>query len=403
MVGRVGDVELAAVSFAGNLSIPFMFFGIGIGASVTPLVGRRLGRGDFDAIGRLIAHARSLHWRVVIFQICVLTLLTALMPFMGQPDEVVDIARIYLPIYALSMIGQQMFVCSRTITEGLQDTASPMAIGLSSNVLNIILNYVLIFGVGSFLGIGVYGAAVSTLIARFIMWGAMEAVLRSKLRGMGVSPAHVDGRALTRRLFFVGLPVGMQSVIECVGFAFGGIMMGWICTSAIAAHQVVNLFTSMTFLMATGVGTAVTIKVSVDVGADNVASARRYAVTGLLVAAGFMSCTAIVFASLSEVLPGLVIDSPEAVAIGARLMLVGAVFQIFDGLQATAVAGLRGFGDLIYPAKVATISYAVTCIPVGFVLAFVADLGPVGVWMGFVAGLALASILLISRLVKRYL
>ena len=176
-----------------------------------------------------------------------------------------------------------------------------------------------------------------------------------------------------------------------------------ICTSAIAAHQVVNLFTSMTFLMATGVGTAVTIKVSVDVGADNVASARRYAVTGLLVAAGFMSCTAIVFASLSEVLPGLVIDSPEAVAIGARLMLVGAVFQIFDGLQATAVAGLRGFGDLIYPAKVATISYAVTCIPVGFVLAFVADLGPVGVWMGFVAGLALASILLISRLVKRYL
>lgn len=403
MVGRVGDVELAAVSFAGNLSIPFMFFGIGIGASVTPLVGRRLGRGDFEAIGRLIAHARSLHWWVVIFQLCVLTLLTALMPFMGQPDEVVDIARIYLPIYALSMIGQQMFVCSRTITEGLQDTASPMAIGLSSNVLNIILNYVLIFGVGSFQGIGVYGAAVSTLIARFIMWGTMEAVLRSKLRGMGVSPAHVDGRALTRRLFFVGLPVGMQSVIECVGFAFGGIMMGWICTPAIAAHQVVNLFTSMTFLMATGVGTAVTIKVSVDVGADNVASARRYAVTGLLVAAGFMSCTAIVFASLSEVLPGLVIDSPEAVAIGARLMLVGAVFQIFDGLQATAVAGLRGFGDLIYPAKVATISYAVTCIPVGFVLAFVADLGPVGVWMGFVAGLALASILLISRLVKRYL
>lgn len=403
MVGRVGEVELAAVSFAGNLSVPFMFFGIGMGAAITPLVGRRLGRGDRDGIGRVVAHARRLHWRIVLFQLVMLALLTVFMPFMGQPDEVVAIARVYLPIYALSLIGQQMFVCSRTIIEGLQDTTSPMAIGLISNVLNIALNYVLIFGLGSFGGFGAYGAALSTLVARMLMWVSMDAVLRSKLRSMDVAPAVVHGRSITGHLFRVGLPVGLQSVIECVGFAFGGIMMGWISTAAIAAHQVVNLFTSMTFLMATGVGTAVTIKVSVDSGAGNVESARRYAITGMLAAACFMSCTATVFALMRGVLPGLIIESREALAIGAQLMLAGAVFQIFDGLQATAIAALRGFGDFSYPARVAIISYAATCIPVGFILAFVVGLGPVGVWLGFVSGLALASVLLILRLVRRYL
>lgn len=403
MVGRVGEVELAAVSFAGNLSIPFMFFGIGMGAAVTPIVGRRLGRGDRDGIGRMVAHARRLHWRIVLFQLAMLTLLTLLMPFMGQPDEVVQIARIYLPILAASLIGQQMFVCSRTIIEGLQDTTSPMVIGLVANVLNIVLNYILIFGVGTFEGFGAYGAAMSTFVARILMWLAMDAMLRTKLRSMNVMPTPMFGRGITGRLFRVGLPVGLQSVIECVGFAFGGIMMGWISTAAIAAHQVVNLFTSMTFLMATGVGTAVTIKVSIDVGAGNVESARRYAVSGMLVAACFMTCTAILFATLRHVLPGLVIETPDALAIGAQLMLVGAVFQIFDGLQATSLAALRGFGDFAYPAKVAIVAYAATCIPVGALLAFGVGLGPTGIWWGFVSGLGLASVLLIARLARRHL
>lgn len=403
MVGHVGEVELAAVSFAGNLSIPFMFFGIGMGAAITPIVGRRLGRGDRDGIGRIVAHARRLHWRIVLFQLAMLALLTILMPFMGQPREVVDIARIYLPILALSLVGQQMFVCSRTIIEGLQDTTSPMVIGLVANILNIILNYILIFGIGDFEGFGAYGAAISTLIARILMWIAMDMMLRTKLRSMNVVPPDVFGRGITRQLFKVGLPVGLQSVIECVGFAFGGIMMGWIGTAAIAAHQVVNLFTSMTFLMATGVGTAVTIRVSVEIGAGNIVSARRYAVTGMMVAACFMSCTAVLFATMRDVLPGLVIDSHEALAIGAQLMLVGAIFQIFDGLQATALAALRGFGDFAYPAKVAMIAYAATCIPVGALLAFGVGMGPAGIWFGFVSGLGLASVLLIARLVRRYL
>lgn len=403
MVGRLGDVPLAAVSFSGNLSVPFMFFGIGMAASITPLVGRRLGRGQTGSINTVVAHARALNWRIVLFQLTVLAILTLAMPLMGQPAEVVDIARYYLPIYAASLIGQQMFVCSRTIIEGLQDTTSPMVIGLACNLLNIALNGVFIFGIGDYAGMGAYGAAVSTLICRTLMWLAMEAVLRRRLRQLGLCPARRHSHGLTARLMRIGLPLGVQSVIECLGFAVGGIMMGWISTEAIAAHQVVNLFTSMTFLMAGGLGTAVTIKVSVDSGAGNMASARRYVVTGLCLAAAFMTCTALALIALRDVLPALVINSEGALKIAAQLILVGALFQLFDGLQVTAIGALRGFADFNYPARVATISYAATCIPVGYVLAFVAGLGPVGIWFGFVAGLALAAALLLLRLKRRYM
>lgn len=402
MVARLGDVPLAAVSFSGNLSVPFMFLGIGAAAAITPLVGRRLGRGQMTELGALVAHARALNWRIVVFQLAVLCLLDLLMPFMGQPAEVVDIARLYLPIYAASLVGQQMFVCSRTIVEGMQDTTSPMLIGLACNLLNVGLNYVFIFGVLGFDGIGAYGAAVSTLVCRTLMWVAMEAVLRRRLRRLGVSPALVKGHGMTGRLARMGLPLGLQAVIECLGFAVGGIMMGWIGTEAIAAHQVVNTFTSMTYLMAGGLATAVTIKVSLESGMGNMASARRYARVGIVMSVAFMVCSACLFVGLRDALPGLVIDGDEALRIASQIMVVGALFQIFDGVQVTALGALRGFADFVYPARVSAISYAATCIPVGYILAFPAGMGPRGVWMGFVAGLGLAAVLLVLRLRRRY-
>lgn len=406
MVGRVGEVELAAVSFASNLTVPLMFFGIGVAAAVTPLIGRRLGRGRIQDIGLAVAHARRVNVALTLLQLLVLSALIVLLPFMGQPEEIVDLARGYLAIMAVSMVGQQMFVCSNVIIEGLQDTKTPMVIGVASNVLNIVLNYILIFGLEDFgipfAGYGVYGAAVSTLIARTLMWLAIEVALRRKLRALGVVPKAGARRGLSWRLAVIGLPVGVQSLVECLGFAFGGIMMGWICTQAIAAHQVVNLFTSLTFLMVGGLGTAVTIKVSVSVGAAEERVAKRFALTGLVLTAIFMSCTAIFFAMMADVLPALVIDGEETLAIAASLMMVGALFQVVDGLQVVAIAALRGYADFAYPARVAAISYGLTCAPVGYIVAFVVGVGPAGIWWGFVAGLALAAVLLLVRLKRRF-
>ncbi len=403
MVAKLGDVPLAAVSFAGNLSVPFMFFGIGAAATITPLISRRLGRGNLAEIGQIVAHARRLNWLIVLLYLVILSALNLLMPFMGQPDEVVQIAQFFLPIYTASLIGQQMFVCSRTIIEGLQDTTTPMLIGLACNVLNVALNIPLIFGCGSFDGFGPYGAAISTLICRTLMWLIMASILKHRLQKLHITPTPARTHRLTMRLFKMGFPMGAQAIIETFGFAMGGIMMGWISAKAIAAHQVVNSFTSMTFLMVTGLATAITIKVSLASGANDVASARRYAKTGIALGTVFMIGTAVLFSFGRHFFPALIITDPEALSIASSIMLVGAVFQIFDGLQVTALGALRGFADFAYPARVAALSYALTCVPVGYVCAFVFNMGPAGVWCGFVAGLTLAAVLLLSRLSRRFL
>ena len=402
MVSDLGDAPLAAISFTGNLFVPLMFLGIGMASTLTPLVGRRLGRGNITDIAAIVAHARKLNWCLSALLVSILLLLTVLVPFMGQPQEVVEMAQILLPLYAFSLLGQQMFVCSRTLIEGLQDTRSPMVIGIASNVLNVILNYVFIFGIGPYEGIGVYGAALSTLIARILMWLALEVVLRRRLRRMGIRPHTVRGHSLSLRLARIGLPLGLQSLAEAIGFALAGIMIGWISLEAIAAHQVVNLFCSLTYLMAGGLATAITIKVSVSMGEGSHDVARRYAVAGISLAAIFMLCAALVLIVFRHHLPALFLHNDASLAIAAQIMMVGGLFELFDGLQVTTIGALRGFADFAYPARVATLAFALTSSPVGYVLAFVLGMGPSGIWFGMAAGLVLAAVLLLHRLRHKF-
>ena len=398
MVGRLGEASLGAVAFSSNLTVPVMFFGIGVATAVTPLIGRRLGRGRSGDIGQAVHHAWRMNWGLTALMVGVLLVLWALTPLMGQPDEVLELSKVYLPIVIASMVGQQMYVAAKTIVEGLQDTRTPMVVTLSVNVLNIVGNYVLIFGLGPIPAMGVNGAAVSTLIARIVAWVWMESAMHRKLRRMGIEP-HPSGRkGVGLRLFKMGLPVGAQSVVECIGFTFGGIMMGWLGTETLAAHQVVNLFTSLTFLMAVGIGTAVTVKVSVSCGLQDYSAARRYTLAGLSVVGLAMALSAAALVGLRDVLPGFFLDEGESLRVASWLMIAGAGFQLFDGLQATSIGALRGYGDLRYPAVVAGIAYACTCIPVGYVMSQVLGLGGPGVWCGFIVGLGLACVLLLHRL-----
>ncbi len=398
MVGRLGNEPLGAVSFATNISVPVSFFGIGIATIATPFISRRFGRGDMQSISRLIGHSRRLNLVLAFALTAILIVLNALMPYMGQPREVCNIALTYLPLLTASVFCQQLFMGGKAICEGLQDTRTPMAISVCANVLNIVGNYVFIFGFGPISPMGVYGAALSTLISRFLMWITMEIILRRKLRTLKLSSTTISRGSLSWRLFLCGLPIGLQTVLEMCGFALGGLMMGWLGADALAAHQVVNLFISLTYLMAGGVATAVTIKVSVNCGVGNFRLARSYALYGMLVSLLFMSCSTVLFISLRNVLPGLIIDSAAAVAIGAQLMLAGGACEIFDGLQVTAIGALRGYADFRFPALAAGLAFVLCGLPIGYLFAFTLDFGPVGIWMGYVSGLIVACSLLLFRL-----
>ena len=402
MTARLGEAELGAVAFSSNLMVPFMFFGIGVATSVTPLIGRRYGRGDKESIGKAIGHAREMNIGVLLLQLLAMGLIWAAIPHMGQPAEVERMSLTMFPILMASMLGQQMYAGLKTISDGLQDTRTPMTIAVTCNIINIIGNYILIFGIGGWTGLGAYGAAVSTLIARTLMWIMMEIGLSRLLRKKGISVGRHDRGGIAKTMFESGLPVGMQSVVECMGFTVCGIMMGWIGEEALAAHQVVNMYTSLTYLLSSGIATAVTIKVAVSCGANDPDKAWKYSVTGLKIVGTFMASMAILFIMTRDILPGLSgIKSEEALATASGLMMVGAMFQMFDGLQVTAIGALRGYGDLRYPAIVAGIAFAGTCIPTGYVLGFIAGYGGIGIWVGLCAGLMVASGLLLVRLKAR--
>lgn len=406
MVGSLGRDPLAAVAFAGNLTVPVSYAGIGIAICATPLIGYRYGKGRTLSAVTCIANSRRLNIFVGLAETLVLIALWCLLPYMGQPSEVVEITRGYLPILIASILPMQMFMGYKQIIEGLQNTDMAMKICIAGNILNILVNYVLIYGWWIIPAIGVNGAAWGTLVSRLFMWIAIVVCFkRSKLcrpYSSQLPKVKVD-RRIIKRLFFTGLPIGGQMVVECISFAMGGIMMGWISAAALAAHQVVMSFTSLTYMMVSGLASAVTIKVSLFSGQNDRQAVRRYSIASIHIATLFMALTSLLFVIGRHALPSFFIDDAQTLSVAVGIMIVGASFQIFDGLQMVSLGVLRGMGDIRYPAMVSGIAYAATCLPVAYLVGFVFDGGPNGVWSGYVVGLLLASIMLLLRIRRKLL
>lgn len=406
MVGALGETELAAVSFSGNLSVPIMFAGMGIALCITPLVGKRFGGCRLESIALCLKHLKAINILTALTQLAVLTLIWILMPYMGQPDEVVEIAQCYFPILFISIFPAQMFTGYKQFIEGLQNTKIPMTISLIGNMMNIVLNYVLIYGFWFVEPIGVNGAAWSTLISRIFMWVAISIVVRRidlSSKYFTLAKQIKFSFKIFRRILHLGIPIGGQMVVECIAFAFGGIMMGWIGTSEIAAHEIVMTFTSLTYLMASGISSAITIRVSLFNGQRDYFAVRQNSLAALQLAVMFMGVTAIMFVTLRNIIPSLIIDSPSAVNVASGLMIIAGAFQLFDGLQVTTLGILRGAGDISFPAMISGVAYIATCLPIGFLLSFVFDFGANGIWIGYLIGLALASFLLLSRFRRKIL
>lgn len=401
MVGGLGATQLAAVSFAGNISVPVLVAGMGVSLCVTPLVGKRYGAMRHNSIALCLKHLQLLNILIGLFQVALLALFWYLMPYMGQPAEVVELARGYMPIIIASMLPCQIFTGYKQFIEGLQNTKTPMVISLIGNALNIMFNYVFIYGFWFVDAIGVNGAAWSTLLSRVFMWLAISVVVRR----MDLCRAYFSAKRRIRlsarvlkHILTMGLPIGGQMAVECLAFALGGIMMGWIGTAEIAAHEIVMTFTSLTFMMASGISSAITIKVSLFCGQRDRQAIRLNSYAAIQLSLIFMACTAILFITLRNVVPALIIDSAQAVEIAAQLMIVAGCFQLFDGTQVTVMGILRGLGDMRFPPLVSTVAYVVTCLPIGYLLAFTCGCGAWGIWIGYLVGLVVACAMLLMRM-----
>lgn len=394
MLGRLGATELAASSFAHIVIwVPFIF-GVGLMASVSMRVSQARGADNPAGAAESLRHGL---WLGSIAGLVLTAGLLALIPWLdrfGQPSEVVAaVPAIYLPV-ALSVVPGMATMAFKNYADAMERPWPGFWITSGGVVLNIGLNWLLIFGKLGFPALGLAGAGWATFASRaatglvFFLWVSRSPSFQ------GWRPLNwvaAPQRALLARLLSLGAPVSLGLLTEVAAFNLAGLMAGWIGTTALAAHQIAITCASCTFMAPLGLATATTVRVGACHGAGDQVRLRAVA-AGSIGAGGFlMALAAVAFLLFGEVISGWFIDDPAVRALAARLLVIAGLFQIFDGLQVTASGVLRGLHDVRIPAMLAFVAYWVLALPLAWTAAFPLGWRAEGIWTGLALGLAVVA------------
>ena len=396
MVGQLGAAELAAVSLGNSFIFIAMSIGIGFSTAITPLVAEADSEQDFAKGKSVFKHG---------FFLCTVLGLYV----MDQPEEVVQLAVPYLDLVAFSLVPLIIFQAFKQFSDGLSLTKYPMYATIVANVLNIIINYILIFGKFGFPEMGIVGAAVGTLVSRFVMlfylWWLLAKREKSKPYVTQIKFFKLKKQAL-QKLTNLGLPSALQMFFEVGIFTSAIWLSGTLGANAQAANQIALNLSSMTFMVAMGLSVAAMIRVGNQKGLKDFKALKRIAESIFLVGFVFAVVFALVFVIFNTMLPDLyvdlddpnnAVDTAEVVKIAATLLLAAAVFQISDSLQVITLGALRGLQDVKIPTVITFISYWIIGFPISYFLGKEEAYGSLGIWLGLLAGLTVAAVLLYMR------
>lgn len=403
MVGKLGAAPLAAVSFAIALFAVFFVVGMGVSFALPPLVSEADGAGEEANISRYFKHSLVANVGIAAISIIVILAGMPLLEHMGQDPEVAAYAKEYLYFAAWSMLPYMVFQALRCFAEGKSETLLPMYVIVAGNVINIALNYVLIFGKLGMPAMGVEGASLASLIARVAMV-VLIVVLLYRRADLWHYLAACNYRRYQSLIFgkiaALGVPTSLQMLFEVSAFSGAAIIMGTLSKDALAAHQIAINLASMSFMVCTGLAMAATIRVGNQLGRRDWAKLRDAGLSAMIQVTVFMAMFAVFFGLLRYQLPFLYIDDYNVVKIAASLLLMAAIFQIPDGMQVVALSALRGLQDVRVPTIVTFGCYWLVGIPVSYLSSQVWDWGPAGVWAGLIIGLTLSSVLMTIRFVR---
>jgi MATE family multidrug resistance protein len=400
MVGRLGKEPLAAGSFANSIFMIFLVMGIGMSYAITPQTAQADGEKNIPKISNILKHGLLIN---ILFGALLLVVILAgqdLLWFFSQPEIVVELALPYLEIIAWSLIPFMLYQTFRQFAEGLGFTKPAMYITLTGNIINIALNYILIFGKLGFEPMGLYGAGVATLISRIVMALLMVTFVYFSRRFVQYWQEFTFGHfswSLIKINLNLGLPMAFQLIFEISTFSMAAIMIGWIGTAQLAAHQIALNMASITYMISLGIAAAATIRVGNQLGQKDFKTMRNAALTCFIMALGFMSFAAMLFILGRNFLPTLYIDDAQVIHQAAILLIVAGLFQLSDGVQVIALGALRGMSDVKVPTVITLIAYWIIGLPLGYVLGITLNLGALGVWYGLLAGLTIAAVLLFIR------
>lgn len=403
MVGHVGTTELAAASFANSVFMIGMVFGMGITFGMTPLVGTAFGNKDKRSTVVWLKNGALTHMAAGLILTLLMFGVYLLLPYMGQEADVLELAKPYYILLTFSYLPFILFFSFKQFFEGIGNTKMAMTITLTANVVNIVVNYVLIFGKFGFPALGLNGAGIGTLVSRIIMPFMFVVFISRKVQFLEYFRlARLEQIDFDRiiRLLKIGIPIAFQLIVEVTAFGIGAVMMGWLGETPLAAHQVALGLASFTYMISLGVSQANTIRVSHQIGLKDYHAMRTAAVASTHLVLAFMSLMALAFIGGKNLLPYLFTTDIDVVRIAAGLLIVAAVFQLFDGLQVVMLSTLRGMSDVTAPMFIAFFAYLLIGIPTSYVFAFVLNIGAKGIWFGYLVGLGTAGILFYFRFKK---
>lgn len=402
MVGHHGAVDLAASSFANSIYILGFLLCMGISFGLTPLVGAAFGKKNHKKASLFLYHSIVLN---ILFSMLVMLVMWILSYYLGSMGQTENVALLSIPYFRVSVIGllpSIIFLTFKQFIEGLGNTRIVMFITLAGNVVNVILNYFLIYGKLGFPELGLLGAGYATLISRIFMtvlllsivW--LNPVFSSYVK-------QIDYKRFNKRylykVFTLGLPIGLQMLSEVTLFSMAAIMVGWIGESELAAHQVALSASVVSFMIATGISSGTTIRVSHQLGAGHMPDVKRAGMASAHLVVTFMGFCAILFLLFRNNIPYvfLNVEDIEIVHMASGLLIMSAIFQIFDGTQVVMFGALRGLSDVYKSFLIALFSYVIVGLPMVYVLGITLNLGVKGIWAGLSISIALAAILLFLR------
>ena len=400
MIGHLGSLELAAVALSNAVFVPVLLFGFGISSAISPLVSEAVGGKNDQDVSSYLKHGLIICSIVGILIAFLFVIGAPLLYQMNQPEEVVRLAIPYIQINSLSLISLMVFHAIRQFGEGLFETKSGMFAIISGNVINVVFNFLLIYGMFGFPKLGIIGAGYGTLIARTFM-PLLVLYLYFKKPHIWRFTKRIQwkryNKVMFNKILSLGVPSAFQGLFVTIAFGAAAFIAGLIGVDALAAHQVAMNITETTYLLCMGLSIAVTIRIGNRLGEKDFLGLRKVGISSILLSIAFRVTYGVLFVILSKQLPWIYTRDAQVIEIASSLIIVSAFLQISDGLQVVLTGILRGMQDAKIPMIITFVAYWVLALPISCWLGIYMGFGTVGIWIGLLIGLTVSAFLLFWR------
>ncbi len=398
MVGPLGPEAIGAAGVGSALFIGVVIFAMGLLLGLDTLVSQAFGAGRIDECHRWLVHGIVLSFVVAIPVSLILFVLSNLLARFGLDPTVLALARPYLDVVLWSVLPLLLYATFRRYLQGMGVVRPVMIALVSANIINAIVNWILIYGKLGFPALGVRGAAWATVVSRVVMAAYLLVTIVQRewgrRPGLFETPLTIEWPWM-RRLLSLGAPAASQITLEVGVFAASTALAGRLAPIALAAHQIAIHIAALSFMVPLGISSAGAVRVGHAVGRRDPFGAARAGWTALMFGAGFMACTAATFVLMPRVLMGAFTRDEGVLQLGASLLAVAAIFQLFDGIQGVATGVLRGLGDTRTPMVWNLVGHWFVGLPTGYFLCFGLNRGVIGLWWGLSIGLIICGVVLL--------